>query len=99
MLKKAFLILAIITSATCFAQSEKRLALIVGNSDYGSGNSLKNPVNDAKDVSAKLNNMGFDVITLLNCSLLEMDDAVDEFGKKAKTTTLPCFFILDMVCN
>ncbi|MBQ6305565.1 MAG: SUMF1/EgtB/PvdO family nonheme iron enzyme [Bacteroidales bacterium] len=92
MLKKAFLILAIITSATCFAQSEKRLALIVGNSDYGSGNSLKNPVNDAKDVSAKLNNMGFDVITLLNCSLLEMDDAVDEFGKKAKNYDIALFF-------
>jgi FKBP-type peptidyl-prolyl cis-trans isomerase len=40
---------------------EHRVALVIGNSDYQSGK-LKNPVNDADDMSVKLSGLGFEVI-------------------------------------
>lgn len=93
MLKKAFLILAIIASITCHGQSEKRLALVVGNSEYlGKGNSLANPAHDAEDVSAKLKTLGFDVTTLIDGSLLQMKDAINLFSSKAKDYDIAFFY-------
>jgi hypothetical protein len=40
--------------------SEKSIALVIGNSAY-SESPLKNPLNDAKDVAAKLRTLGFEV--------------------------------------
>ena len=34
-------------------------ALVIGNSDYPDSNDLKNPVNDATDLGAKLKGYGF----------------------------------------
>ena len=36
-------------------------ALVIGNSGYPDGDKLKNPVNDAIDLGAKLEGYGFDV--------------------------------------
>lgn len=92
-MKRLTLALFLILSMTAFAQSEKRLALVVGNADYvGKGNTLQNPVNDAKDVSAKLKTLGFEVTTVLNASMLEMDDAIDAFGRKAKGYDIALFY-------
>ncbi len=92
-MKRLTLAWFLILSLTAFAQSEKRLALVVGNADYvGKGNTLQNPVNDAKDVSAKLKTLGFEVTTVLNASMLEMDDAIDAFGSKAKNYDVALFY-------
>lgn len=65
---------------TLFAQnnSPPKYALIIGNSAYtGSGlPRLSNPVNDANDISAALESLGFTVDKVLNGSLAQMDDAV-----------------------
>jgi hypothetical protein len=45
--------------------SETRLALVIGNSAYPNA-PLKNPVNDAEDLAAKLKGLGFEVTQLLN---------------------------------
>ena len=58
-----------------FAQEEKRLALVIGNSEYSSGK-LNNAVNDANKVSAKLKTLGFDVI-LKNNTLHKQKIAVE----------------------
>ncbi len=47
------------------AQEQRRLALVIGNSAYPSG-PLRNPVNDAEAVAAKLKDLGFEVITVVN---------------------------------
>ena len=39
----------------------KRLALVIGNSDYQSLNRLSNPGNDAKSVALKLKSLGFEL--------------------------------------
>lgn len=61
--------------------AEKRLALILGNSDYGSTNVLKNPVNDANLIEGTLKSLGFNVIKHLNATKAEMYEALREFSK------------------
>ena len=88
-----FILLMVLATITCKAQNERRLALVIGNAEYvGKGNTLRNPVNDANDVSNKLKTLGFDVTTVLNASMLEMDDAIDAFGQKAKNYDVALFY-------
>lgn len=76
-----------------YAQTENKLALVIGNSNYvGKGNSLNNPINDAKEVSKKLKNLGFDVKTLQDASLLQMDDAISDLGNDARNYDVVMFY-------
>ncbi len=58
-----------------------RLALVIGNGDYKEAR-LKNPVNDARDITRTLKNLGFEVIHRENADRMEMEEAVREFGKR-----------------
>lgn len=62
-------------------EPEKRIALVIGNGEYESS-PLQNPTNDAKDVSSVLQDVNFEVTTLVNASALDMDRAISDFGKK-----------------
>ncbi|RKZ59641.1 MAG: hypothetical protein DRR08_13475 [Candidatus Parabeggiatoa sp. nov. 2] len=42
--------------------SQKRLALVIGNSAYAGNSFLSNPVNDAEDLAKALRGLDFDVI-------------------------------------
>src|SRR6185503_14417166 len=44
------------------AAAERRVALVIGNSAYEHTNPLPNPHNDATDISAALERLGFEVI-------------------------------------
>ncbi len=61
----------------------KRYALVIGNSNYGQeiGN-LKNPVNDAQDMSALLKKKGFTVSLLTNATQREMKASITQFTKQ-----------------
>jgi len=61
---------------------EKRLALVIGNSQYSHSNNLANPINDAKDMATALKRLGFEVILKKNLSLNEMRETVDDFGER-----------------
>jgi len=61
---------------------EKRLALVIGNSNYDKG-SLKNPVNDALLIAQTLDSLDFDVI--LDTNITNRDNfikTIREFGDK-----------------
>ncbi|GHT85537.1 hypothetical protein FACS1894137_09940 [Spirochaetia bacterium] len=82
MVKKHFLItrstillavLALFPLVSLSAQA--KYALVIGNGAYTEGAPLKNAVNDANDITAALQGLGFTVDTLLNASLDKMDDA------------------------
>jgi hypothetical protein len=64
------------------AQEAQRYALVVGNSDYGELGQLKNPVNDAADITAALRRLGFSAELLQNADLPQMEDAVVRFAEK-----------------
>lgn len=63
--------------------AESRVALVIGNSNYGSGiGFLRNPENDARLMSKTLRNVGFDVIERRNVNQREMRRAIREFGQR-----------------
>jgi hypothetical protein len=73
------------------ALTEKRLALIIGNANYRQG-ALRNPVNDATDMAATLQSLGFQVITVTNGSQEKMMMAIEEFGRRAPENGVALFF-------
>jgi hypothetical protein len=73
------------------ASSEKRVALVIGNSRYETA-PLRNPVNDANLVAATLREIGFDVIARTDVSLREMQLAVREFSRKIQNGSVGLFY-------
>jgi hypothetical protein len=72
--------------------SEKRIALVIGNSNYIYGNFLSNPVNDANSISQALTDVGFTVLKYLNADQKMMKRAMDEFGEKLKDYNVGLFY-------
>lgn len=61
---------------------EKRLALVIGNSDYDEGY-LKNPVNDALLIAKALDSLGFDIILDTNIETRrDFINVIRQFGKQ-----------------
>ena len=55
--------------------------------------SLRNPINDAKDMAAALHLLGFEVIQRTNANQREMEDAVNEcFGRIRKGSAALFYF-------
>ena len=52
--------------ATVLVQPQQRVALIIGNGAFVGSLQPSNPVKDAKAISAKLSDIGFNVTTLIN---------------------------------
>jgi formylglycine-generating enzyme required for sulfatase activity len=73
-----------------YAES-KRVALVIGNSDYTTA-PLVNPVNDARDVSAALKQYGFSVITKLNADQRTMEEAMDELYRQLRQAEVALFY-------
>lgn len=71
--------------------TESRLALVVGNQAYAE-KPLRNPVNDARDMKAALENLGFTVIYRENADLAEMDNAIHEFSGRLDRNTVGVFY-------
>lgn len=72
--------------------SRRLTALVIGNADYADAGALKNPGNDAEDISAKLEDCGFTVATRLDCTHKEMDQALKDFKKALKDSDVGLFF-------
>lgn len=69
----------------------KRLALIIGNSNYAKS-PLRNPKNDAIAMSSALKNLGFEVIEVKDAGQNDMKRAIDNFGAKLKNYDVGLFF-------
>jgi hypothetical protein len=70
----------------------KLTALVIGNAGYPSGAKLKNPKNDAVDLSERLGRCGFSVIKEIDCTNKEMDLALKAFRKNLKGNDVGLFF-------
>lgn len=73
------------------SSSEKRVALVIGNSDYQVA-PLKNPVNDARDIAQTLAGLGFEVIHRENLNQNDMKRAIREFGAKIRNGGIGLFY-------
>ena len=73
------------------AHAADRVALLIGNNQYAS-TPLRNAVNDAKDLSETLKELGFTVIVRENASRREMIEGIREFGQALEGASTALFF-------
>jgi hypothetical protein len=64
------------------AYADKRVALVIGNSAYKNAPQLKNPSNDATDMAAALERLGFEVVRGLDTDYSAMRKLVRTFSDK-----------------
>ena len=91
-MNKLFLCLLALFLSVTFAQAERRVALVIGNSGYEHAPKLANPLNDAQGMSEKLEQLGFDVTTGTDLTLNGMRQTIREFVGKLDNVDLALFF-------
>jgi uncharacterized caspase-like protein len=69
----------------------RRMALVIGNASYDVG-PLKNPVNDATDMAAALQRLGFTVTRRLNANQAEMESVIEAFGQQLRQGGVGLFY-------
>lgn len=76
---RACWLLLVFVAAPVVAQ--ERLALVVGNSDYGAVSPLDNPSHDARLIAETLEGLEFKVTLLLDSNQSEMKRGISQFGR------------------
>ncbi|GAK53642.1 peptidase C14 caspase catalytic subunit p20 [Candidatus Moduliflexus flocculans] len=90
--RKFFIILASMALSLLAGISHaERLALVIGNNAYEES-PLTNPVNDANDMAAALQRLGFSVNTQTNITKREMEDAIRDFTGSLKSSDTALFY-------
>jgi uncharacterized caspase-like protein len=84
----SFLILLTLSPAIT---AEQRIALVIGNASYRAY-PLRNPLNDAEDMTAALVDLGFTVTTLIDAGNREMYQAIREFGNDLNRADVGLFY-------
>ena len=78
----AALVLVVLATPTVVL-ADGRVALVVGNSTYVHIGRLPNPDNDARDMSAALRRLGFEVTTELDADRVELTEALRAFTRRS----------------
>jgi uncharacterized caspase-like protein len=84
-------VLTVLLSAGHSAFAEKRVALVIGNSNYALA-PLTNPTNDADDLAAALKRLQFEVTEMKDLTVRDFDRTLDEFIPKAQNADIALFF-------
>ena len=87
----SFLIAALALLLCAPAWAQKRVALLIGNAAYADM-PLRNPVNDASDLAARLRQLGFEVTTLTDRNRSQMTQAIVQFGRNAQGAEAALFY-------
>jgi uncharacterized caspase-like protein len=85
-------LLSTVVPATLLAQTERRVALVVGNGAYQNAGTLRNPVNDARSVAQSLQRLGFNVMLRENRSQREMAQDIRDFGHQLDQNTVALYY-------
>ena len=73
--------------------AERRVALVIGNSEYQFTNPLRNPRNDAEDIALALGPLGFDVVIKgIDLTEREFADKLREFARAAHGADVTLLF-------
>ena len=86
-MRLALLIVSIVFSILLAAlpgHAQNRVALVIGNSAYRNASPLPNTQNDATDIAASFQRLGFAVKTLHNATFDEMRRALLQFGRDTR---------------
>jgi hypothetical protein len=89
----AFLSACTFALDSSYASPERRVALVVGNSDYKDPSlSLTNPKNDANSIAAVLKSLDFDVQLVTNVGKRDMDGVLERFARLSATADSALFY-------
>ncbi|MGE4299333.1 MAG: SUMF1/EgtB/PvdO family nonheme iron enzyme [Desulfovibrionaceae bacterium] len=83
--------LVLVCTAPSLALAAQRVALVIGNGAYEVG-PLRNPVNDASDIAAKLRGLGFDVMLVRDADQRTMDSQIGAFRQKLSGAAIRLFY-------
>ena len=72
--------------------SQKRVALVIGNSDYQHTQPLSNPGNDAQDMATVLRRLGFEVHFGKDLTFLAMNQLLKRFSRALNGADVGLFF-------
>ena len=87
------MLLLISVCADADSESNRRLALVIGNANYGTkAGQLENASNDAIDVAHALKKLGFEVMLILNADLMTMKAAIERFSQEANHSDVVFFY-------
>src|SRR5262245_41392108 len=86
------LVLVLTAQGVMSVAAQNRVALVIGNSAYRHAPVLKNPANDARDISAALKKLGFRVITSLDLDKQGMDGTIRDFSTALRGADLGVLF-------
>lgn len=84
---------ALLGCSAVLAQQSKRVALTVGNEDYGSLGTLRGSKHDAERVAEALTRLGFEVISVADADRDEMRRAIGDFRARASGADIAVVFI------
>ena len=73
----------VVFAAPAVVLADGRVALVVGNSTYAHIGRLPNPDNDARDMSAALRRLGFEVTTEFDADRAELTEALRRFTRQS----------------
>ncbi|MDX8395439.1 MAG: caspase domain-containing protein [Mariprofundaceae bacterium] len=77
---------------TASTSGSDKVALVIGNSAYQHTTAIPNPANDANDLAASLEDLGFHVIKGIDLDQQGLNDAVAEFSSALKGSDVGLFF-------
>ena len=88
-MKRIFIFIMIFISLNTIALD--RVALVIGNANYQI-KSLKNSINDARDIASSLEGLGFEVLLVEDANKSDMELAIRNFVLKMKKSSTSLFF-------
>lgn len=74
------------------ALAEKRVALVIGNSDYSRAAKLLNPANNSAAVSTLLESAGFEVQVFTDLGVRDMRRAITDFSERTRDADVAVVF-------
>jgi uncharacterized caspase-like protein len=80
------------TALTPAAQAAKRVALVIGNGAYANAPVLVNPVNDAGDIAASFERLGFSVTKMSDAGFDAMRRGLNAFGREAQGSDIAVIY-------
>jgi uncharacterized caspase-like protein len=86
------LFLLVLTLPFSEARAEKRVALVIGNAGYQNTTALGTPSNDAADIAAALERLGFEVVVGRDLDKRSMERLIRAFGMKLAGADVALFF-------
>jgi uncharacterized caspase-like protein len=88
----AAITLILLANSSFTADAGVRIALVIGMSSYHHAPALKNPANDAKDLSAALRELGFEVVHTTDADKVSLDASIRSFSHRIANAEVGLLF-------